>query len=66
MNTVLESLGTIIGFLLVIGLLIVALVVVGILIDLARIAFLSLKIKILTKKIEMAAKRQGVTQNEEE
>ena len=65
MNTVLESLGTIIGFLLVIGLLIVALVVVGILIDLARIAFLSLKIKILTKKIEMATKRQGVTQNEE-
>jgi len=66
MNTVLESLGIIIGFLLVIGLLIVALVVVGILIDLARIAFLSLKIKILTKKIEMATKRQGVTQNEEE
>jgi len=66
MNTVLESLGTIIGFLLAIGLLIVVIVMVGILIDLARIAFLSLKIKILTKKIEMATKRQGVMQNEEE
>jgi uncharacterized membrane protein (DUF485 family) len=66
MNTVLESLGTIIGFLLAIGLLIVALVMVGILIDLARIVFLNLKIKILTKKIDMATKRQGVTQHEEE
>jgi uncharacterized membrane protein (DUF485 family) len=66
MNTVLESLGTTIGFLLAIGLLIVIVIMVWVLIDLARIAFLTLKIKILTKKVEMATKRQGVTQHEEE
>ena len=65
MNTVLESLGTTIGFLLAIGLLIVIVVMAGILIDLARIAFLSLKIKILTKKVDMATKRQEVIQHEE-
>lgn len=65
MNTVLETLGIIIGFLLAIGLLIVVVVMVGILIDLAKIAFLTLKIKILIKKVEMATKRQGVTQSEE-
>jgi hypothetical protein len=66
MNTVLQSLGIIIGFLLAIGLILVLVVMIGILIDWARIILLELKIKRITKKIKMDTKRYKVMQHEKD
>jgi hypothetical protein len=66
MNTVLQSLGIIIGFLLAIGLILVVVVMIGILIDWARIILLELKIKRITKKIKMDTKRYKVMQHEKD
>jgi hypothetical protein len=66
MNTVLQSLGVIIGFLLAVGLIVVVVVMIGILIDWARIILLELKIKRITKKINMDIKRHKVMQHEKD
>jgi hypothetical protein len=66
MNTVLQSLGIIIGFLLAIGLILVVVVMIGILIDWARIILLELKIKRITKKIKMDTKRYKVMHHEKD
>jgi hypothetical protein len=66
MNTVLQTLGIIIGFLLAVGLITVVLVMIGILIDWARIILLELKIKRITKKIKMDTKRYKVMQHEKD
>jgi hypothetical protein len=66
MNTVLQSLGIIIGFLLAIGLILVLVVMIGIMIDWARIILLELKIKRITKKIKMDTKRYKVMHHEKD
>jgi len=66
MNTVLQTLGIIIGFLLAIGLILVVVVMIGILIDWARIILLELKIKRITKKINMDIKRSKVMHHEKD
>jgi hypothetical protein len=66
MNTVLQGLGIIIGFLLAIGLILVVVVMIGILIDWARIILLELKIKRITKKINMDTKRYKVMHHEKD
>jgi hypothetical protein len=66
MNTVLQTLGIIIGFLLAIGLILVVVVMIGILIDWARIILLELKIKRITKKIKMDTKRYKVMHHEKD
>jgi hypothetical protein len=66
MNTVLQSLGIIIGFLLAVGLILVLVVMIGIMIDWARIILLELKIKRITKKIKMDTKRYKVMQHEKD
>jgi hypothetical protein len=66
MNTVLQTLGIIIGFLLAVGLILVVVVMIGILIDWARIILLELKIKRITKKIKMDTKRYKVMHHEKD
>jgi hypothetical protein len=66
MNTVLQCLGIIIGFLLAVGLILVVVVMIGILIDWARIILLELKIKRITKKIKMDTKRYKVMHHEKD
>ena len=66
MNTILQGLGVVIGFLLAVGLLIVVLIMISVLIDWARIILLDLKIKRITKKIDMDIKRSRVMRHEED
>lgn len=66
MNTILQSLGIIIGFLLAIGLILVLVVMIGIMIDWARIVLLELKIKRIAKKIDMDIKRHKVMHHEKD
>ena len=66
MNTVLQCLGIIIGFLLAVGLILVLVVMIGILIDWARIILLELKIKRITKKINMDIKKHKVMHHEKD
>jgi hypothetical protein len=66
MNTVLQTLGIIIGFLLAVGLILVVVVMIGILIDWSRIILLELKIKRITKKIKMDTKRYKVMHHEKD